>query len=98
MYIITNNNNVIIAISNTYRLDEEHRNIILDEYNIAYGPNEVMNAFEVQEVPSEVEVEKYCYTEAQGFYKNPDYKQYYSIEDRVEALEQMMNEMILGEE
>lgn len=73
MYIITNKENVIIAISNTAEVNEETRNIILDNYNIAYAPNEMPNIYENVEVPEEVEIQKYCYTEAEGFYKNPDY-------------------------
>lgn len=54
--------------------------------------------YEVEEIPTGVEPEKYCYTEKDGFYKNPDYKEEYTTEQRLEALEQMMNEIILGEE
>ena len=71
-YVLTNKENVIIAISNKYENNEETRNIVLDDYNIAYAPDEVINAYQV-EVPDEVEEQKYCYTEDDGFYKNENY-------------------------
>ena len=74
MKIITNKNtNVINAISNIAEVNEGARNIILDDYNIAYAPNEKPNIYDVNEIPEGVEIEKYCYTEADGFYKNPNY-------------------------
>ena len=74
MYIITRkSDNVIIAISNIAEVNEEIRNIILDDYNIAYAPNEKPNIYQIAEIPEGVEIEKYCYIEDDGFYKNPDY-------------------------
>lgn len=71
-YVLTNKENIIIAISNKYENNEETRNIVLDDYNIAYAPDEVINAYHV-EVPDEVEVQKYCYTEEDEFYINENY-------------------------
>ena len=73
MFILTNKNNEIIEISNTYELDEEHRNIIVDNYAIAYAPDEKINVYEVEEIPENVERAKYCYTEEKGFYVNENY-------------------------
>lgn len=42
--------------------------------NIAFPINEV-NVYEVAELPQEVEAEKWCYTEADGFYPNPNYRE-----------------------
>ncbi len=95
MYILTNEKNAIIEISNTYELDTEHRNIKVDGYNIAYGPDEKINVYEVLEVPENVKAEKYCYTEEKGFYENENYREYFSQEDRISALEDTVN-MLLG--
>ena len=94
-FVITNNDGVIIAISNTFRDDKEIRNLVLDNYNIAYAPDEVFNVFEVS-VPDYVEEQKYCYDENEGFYSNPNYVYYYSNEERLSAVEDMMNEILLG--
>ena len=75
MYVLTDKDDKIIEISNSYKLDEEHRNIELDNHNIAYGPDEKNNVYEVEEVPQEVVANKYCYTEEKGFYKNENYKE-----------------------
>ena len=40
--------------------------------NVAF-PTEMVNVYEASEVPSGVIPEKYCYTEADGFYLNPDW-------------------------
>ena len=50
MYILTDKNNVIIEISNIYELDEESRNIKVDNYNIAYAPDEKIEVNEVETI------------------------------------------------
>lgn len=44
----------------------------LVEENVAFVKEDV-NVHEVSEVPSDVIPEKYCYTEADGFYINPNW-------------------------
>lgn len=102
-YILTNKNDEIIEISNTYELDEEHRNINVDNHAIAYAPDELINVFEVEEIPEGVQVAKYCYTEEKGFYKNENWKEPKEpietrlelVEERVSLAEDMIN-MSLG--
>ena len=102
-FVLTNKNNEIIEISNTYELDEEHRNINVDNHAIAYAPDEVINVFEVDEVPENVELAKYCYTEEKGFYENENYvepeepieKRLKLMEERMALTEDMIN-MSLG--
>ncbi len=102
-FVLTNNNNEIIEISNTYELDEEHRNINVDNHAIAYAPDEVINVFEVEEIPENVERAKYCYTEEKGFYENENYvepeepieKRLKLMEERMALTEDMIN-MSLG--
>lgn len=72
MYIITNSeDNIIIANGKhlDYMINGYPR--LIDE-NVAF-PTELVNVYVVSEVPSEVIPEKYCYTEAEGFYINPDW-------------------------
>lgn len=83
-YLIDNN----MCIPNEFKMQDMEGNITVDKVEV----------YEVDEVPAEVEANKYCYTKKDGFYKNPDYKKYYSTEERLEIIEQMMNEIILGEE
>lgn len=40
--------------------------------NVAF-PTDMVNVYEASEVPQEIKIEKYCYTEAKGFYINPNY-------------------------
>lgn len=102
-FVLTKQNNEIIEISNTYELDEKHRNINVDNHAIAYAPDEKINVYEVEEIPGEVEIAKYCYTEEQGFYKNENYvepeepveKRLKLVEERIALTEDMIN-MSLG--
>lgn len=90
-YILTNKNDEIIEISNTYELDEEHRNINVDNHAIAYAPDELINVFEVEEIPEGVQVAKYCYTEEKGFYKNENYVEPKSEITNEELMQQITN-------
>ena len=90
-YVLTNKNNEIIEISNTHELDEEHRNINVDNNRaIAYGPDEKINVYEVEEIPGEVEIAKYCYTEEKGFYKNENYVEPYNEEKEMQDLKEQV--------
>lgn len=76
MKILTKNN-VIVAISNIAEIVSN--GIKLDNYilGIAVEDGRFIEAlptiYEVEEVPSEVKEQKYCYTKEKGFYINPDY-------------------------
>lgn len=94
MYIITVNKDKRITNISTSIEYETNGNIILDN-GTQIGCFKEVKVHEVEEIPEGVTVEKYCYTEGEGFYKNPNYQEYISIEDRVSALEDMMN-MQLG--
>lgn len=94
MYIITDKENVIIHISKTIGY-QENGNVLVDNETLAIAKPLVNKVCEVEEIPEGVTQSKYCYTEGEGFYKNPNYQEYISIEDRVSALEDMMN-MQLG--
>ena len=88
-FVLTKQNNEIIEISNTYELDEEHRNINVDNNRaIAYAPNEKINVFEVEEIPEEVCEAKYCYTEEKGFYKNENYVEPTNPDKEMEQLKE----------
>lgn len=98
-YVLTNKDNEIIEISNTYELDEKHRNVIVDNHAIAYGPNEKINVYEVEEIPQEVCEAKWCYTEEKGFYKNENYVEPTNPDKEMEDLKQELadTQMALAE-
>lgn len=104
-YILVDKDKVIKAISNNievksdrYLLVEERVEIFKDyptqdiEGNVEHN---YINVYQV-EVPENIVTEKYCYDETNGFYKNENYVEYYSEEDRISALEDMVNMLILG--
>lgn len=103
MYILTNKKNEIIAISNICERIEEYRNIKLDDHNIAYAPDETINIYEVQSVDEGICESRYCYTEADGFYVNPNYvepvdpnAEMEELKEQVTNLQLAMLEMIEG--
>ena len=67
----------------------------LVQENVAF-PTDMVNVYEVENIQEGVEVEKYCYTPEKGFYKNENYVRYYSTEERLEALEEMMDLIAMG--
>ena len=69
MYIITINN-VIAHISENV---ERNGNATIDVNGSIYFYDDIYDCYEVDSVPSLVENIKYCYTEADGFYINPNW-------------------------
>ena len=74
MYIITNENNVIMFLGNTRGETSDGRRYFYEDGNgsrVAFAIEH--NEYVIESVPSEVIPEKYCYTAEQGFYLNPDW-------------------------
>ena len=94
MYIITGKENVIIHISETKGY-QTNGNLLVDNGTLAIAKPLVNGVYEVETVQEGITPSKYCYTEEKGFYKNENYKEYYSQEDRISALEDTVN-MLLG--
>lgn len=93
MFIVVDENDVVFHISES--LDyQSNGNLLVDNGGLAIAKNIVKNVFEVEEVPSEIEVQKYCYTEENGFYKNENYKEYFTEEQRISALEDVVNNLL----
>lgn len=72
MYIITDrNSNKMCAYGEAIGTLDNGYPLLINE-NVAF-PTEMVNVYEVAELPQEVEAEKWCYTEADGFYPNPNW-------------------------
>lgn len=72
MYIITlKENNIIMMMGKALDYMSNGYPRLIDE-DIAF-PSGMVNVHEVLEVPTEVIPNKYCYTEADGFYINPNW-------------------------
>ena len=93
MYIITDENDVIIHISKTLNY-QENGNPLVDNDTRAIAKLLVKEIYKIETVPEKVEASKYCYTKEQGFYKNENYREYFSIEDRLSALEEAVNSLL----
>ncbi len=89
MFIITDKNNKIFHISETIGY-ETNGNIILDN-GTQIGCFREVEVHEVDTIPNEVCTEKYCYTEADGFYENPNYVEPIDPNAEMEALKQQVS-------
>lgn len=93
-YVITDKDNVVIHISETIGY-QENGNVLVDNGELAIAKPLVKEINEVENIEENIVKAKYCYTKEKGFYKNENYKEYYSEEQRISALEDTVN-MLLG--
>lgn len=93
MFIVTDKNNVIIHISETKDY-QSNGNLLVDNGKLAIAAYLVNGVYEVETVDEGVVPSKYCYTESAGFYKNPNWKEYFSTDDRIDALESAVNSLL----
>ena len=101
MYVLTRKeDDVVMHVSETLNRQEVNNYYLINNNTLAIPPEFCKDVYEVEEVPEEVigTPEKYCYTTEQGFYKNENWKPYYSEQERIEMLEDMVNMLILGGE
>ncbi len=93
-YIITEKDDVVIHISETIGY-QENGNVLVDNGELAIAKPLVKDVYEVEEIEENIVEAKYCYTKEKGFYKNEKYREYFSEEQRISALEDTVN-MLLG--
>lgn len=93
-YIITDKDDVVIHISETIGY-QENGNVLVDNGELAIAKPLVKEINEVENIEENIVEAKYCYTKEKGFYKNENYKEYFSEEQRISALEDTVN-MLLG--
>lgn len=84
---------VIFEMSDDCQVQEKTGYPLIHNGTLAIGCP--CNQYEV-ETPDNIVTEKFKYTEAEGFTKNENYKRYYSLEEQVQALQEVVNEIILG--
>lgn len=92
-YIFVNENDEIFHISETKDY-QENGNVLVDDGKLAIPPSLIKEIYELEEIPNGIEVAKYCYTEEKGFYKNENYREYFSEEERISALEDAVNSLL----
>lgn len=93
-YIITDKDDVVIHISETIGY-QENGNVLVDNGELAIAKPLVKEINEVENIEENIVEAKYCYTKEKGIYKNENYKEYFSEEQRISALEDTVN-MLLG--
>lgn len=93
-YVITDKDDVVIHISETIGY-QENGNVLVDNGELAIAKPLVKEVYEVEEIEENIVEAKYCYTKEKGFYKNENYREYFSEEQRISALEDTVN-MLLG--
>lgn len=73
-YIITDENNVIIHISDTIGY-QENGNVLVDNDTLAIAKPLVKGVFEIENIEEGIVEAKYCYTKEEGFYNNENYRE-----------------------
>ena len=97
MYLIIGENNVIIHISETIGY-QENGNALVDNDALAIAKLLIKEVIEVETVPEGIVPSKYCYTKEEGFYKKPNYREHFSMEQRLSAVEEAINSILGFEE
>ena len=79
MKILTNNNNAVFVYGNEIEIGRWENDPTMDTYRIKtdegflYAVIADFGLHEVESMPADFEANKYCYTEAEGFYINPEW-------------------------
>lgn len=91
MKVVVYNDNSIAAIREN--VDYESNGNVKIGNNQAIGFWLVKGVYDVEEIPSEVEEYKYCYTEEKGFYKNENYKELIDEQSEITDLQLAVAEL-----
>lgn len=90
--ILTREDNVIIHMTTGTVIEENGMYVSVDEQTKI--PQKIAaHKYEVEIVPEEVAPIKYCYVD-DTFSLNPNYKEFYSDEERISALEDVVNTLL----
>ena len=92
MKVITKAADVILAFAES--VEPQGDTVILDR-NTIVPSSMIKDIIDVEIIPVEVEPIKYCCLADGEFHLNPNYKENYSSEERIAALEDAVN-MLLG--
>lgn len=96
MFILTNKNNVVFHMSETKNY-QSNGNVLVDNDTLAIPPVLIKDVFEVSEIPTGVEVQKYCYTAESGFYKNENYREpELSDTEKIKQLQEQVTDLQLA--
>lgn len=90
--ILTREDNVIIHMTTGMVIEEDGMYISVDE-QLKIPQKIAAHKYEVEIVPEEVAPIKYCYVD-DTFSLNPNYKEFYSDEERISALEDVVNTLL----
>lgn len=74
MVLITDKNNVVLDWSESMDHMPYSGYPRLVEKDTCY-PSELVEVYAVEEIPEEVEAQRFCFTLEEGFYPNPDYRE-----------------------
>ncbi len=94
MFIVVNEEDVVIEKSETKGIQKETGYLLVQDGRMAIPTDLYKAVYEVEEVPEEIECQKYCYREEEGFFKNPYFVRQYSNEERISALEDAVNSLL----
>ena len=94
-YILTDQSDAIIAISDTLSY-QENGNLVINNGTLAIPPFMVKEKYSYEgEIPNNIVPYKYKYIENEGFIRNENYIENYPIEERLTSIEEVINMLLL---
>lgn len=92
--VVTTENNVVLYITNDSPIIDEEKELIYFEEDQIRIPREIAtNIYEVESIPEEVKPIQYIYVDG-VFSTDSEYRQYYSLEEKISALEDVVNSLL----
>lgn len=77
MFIIVDTNNIVKYITKSAERDTNSSNIIwVDHHKLMFceDPDYPVHVYEINNMPSNIRVDEYCYDISKGFYENESYQ------------------------
>lgn len=73
MYILTDKQNVIQHITETLNRQPGTNYYLINNDSLAIPTEFIKEVYNIDNIPENIEEQKYCYTTKKGFYKNENY-------------------------
>lgn len=94
MYILTNKENVVLHITKTLNRQPGTNYYLINNDSLAIPTNFIKEVYNIDDIPENIQEQKYCYTSKKGFYKNENYiEPKESIEEQITDIQIALAEL-----
>ena len=92
--VVTTENNIVLYVTEDSPIIDEEKKIVYFEEDQIRIPKEIAtNIYEIESIPEEVKPIQYTYIDG-VFSIDSEYRQYYSLEEKISALEDVVNSLL----